>query len=331
MRKIKILFLERNNSNRIGAPLTQWEFEQAVGKQATCKYAGEGYPDYKPNESMDETVKRVMPDADWVIDKDDNFHAEKPEDRSYKVDIFISDLHAKHSYGLDSPVKWAELLKSCNYDAIFMRYPLVYGANHNPKVVLDSLGPIAHWIPWSVNLESFYPRKEKRYDVAFLGSTYDCYPLRKAVWEGLYFAARGYKVLRRNAPPGPLSQAPYKDLREKYIVGKDYCEALGSSKILLFDCSYYLYLILKFFEASASGCLIMCNEASMGKKAGFIPGENYINVDEGNWEEALQYYLKNPEEAQMIADRGMEMTRELHGHDIRAYAFAEKLKSLRNK
>lgn len=323
--------LERNNHDRVGAPLTQWEFEQTVGKYATCKYAGEGYPDYRPEESMDETVKRVMPNADWVIDGDDNFHAEKAEDRSYKVGVFISDLHAKYSYHLDNPVKWANLLKESNYDAYFMRYPFVYGTGHRAEVVLEALGDKAHWVPWSVNLGNFYPREEKRYDAAFLGSTYDCYPLRKAIWSGLFFAARGYKVFMRNAPPGPLSQAPYEELRSKYIVGREYAEALGSTRIMLFDCSYYLYAILKFFESSASGCLIMSNEPSMGKKLGFIPGETMINIDDKNWEEALQYYLKNPEEAQEIANRGMEKTRELHGHDTRARAFITKLKELGRK
>jgi len=331
LKRMKILMLEKNNKGKIGAPLTQWEFEQTVGKYATCAYAGEGYPDYKPNESMDEIVRRVMPNADWVIDKDDNFHAEKPEDRSYKVGVFISDLHAKHSYGLGDPVKWANLLKESNYDAYFMRYPYVYGTTHRSEIVLEALGDKAHWVPWSVNIDNFYPRDEKKYDVAFLGSTYDCYPLRKVIREGLFFAARGYKVLMRNAPPGPLSQAPYKDLRDRYVVGKDYAETLGSTRIMLFDCSYYLYAILKFFEASASGCLIMCNEPSMGKKLGFIPGETMINIDEKNWEEALQYYLKNKEEAQVIADKCMDACRAMHNHDIRAKSWILKLKELSKK
>lgn len=331
MKKLRVLMLERDNHDRVGAPLTQWEFEQTVGKYATCAYAGEGFPDYHPNESMDETVKRVMPDAGWVIDKDNNFNVEKPKDRSYKVGVFLSDLHAKNTYGIDNPVKWAKMLKESNYDALFLRYPFVYGCGYRPEIVLDSLGDRAHWVPWSVNLDNFYPREEKKHDVTFLGSTSDCYPLRKAIWEGLYFAARGYKILMREAPPGPKSQGTYKELREKYIVGKDYAEALGSTRIMLFDCSYYLYPILKFFEASASGCLIMCNESSMGKKLGFIPSETMIDIREATWEEALQYYLKNKEEAQVIANRAMEMCRENHNHDTRSSAFVNKLRELNKK
>ena len=328
MKRLKILFTERFNGDKVGASLTQHEFEQTVGKYATCKYAGKGFPDYREGETLDETVQRIMPDADWVIDRDNNFTAPKESERTYNIGTFISDLHAKHSYGLDTPMKWAKMLKDSDYDAYFMRYPLVYGTSYRAEVMLDSLGERAVWVPWSVNLESFHPREEKKYDVAFLGSTYDCYPLRKSIVQGIFYAGRGYKILMKSAPPGMQSMSPYSELHHRYVVGNDYAEALGSTRIMIFDCSYYLYAILKFFEASASGCLIMCNEPSMGRWLGFIPRETMIDIREDSWEEALKYYLKHKEEAQAIASKCMKNTRKYHGHDTRAQYFVKKLKEM---
>ncbi len=331
MNRLKILCLERNNSRKFGAPKTQHDFEQMIGKHAKCVYAGEGFPEYEVGETIDETVQRVMPDADWVIDRDDNF-LPKPEGRDYKIGAFISDLHAKHNYGITTPVAWANLIKGCNYDAVFMRYPLVYGTGHRPEVVWETLGDKAYWVPWSIDPERFHRRDGVKYDVSFLGSIYDCYPLRQSVYEGLYYAARGYKILREKAPPGPMSQGNYKEIRDRgFIVGHEYEEALGSSRIMIFDCSYYLYAILKFFEASASGCLVMCNEPSFGKKLGFVPGQTMIDIRENTWEEELLKYLRDESLRKEIADRGMKVTRENHTHDVRARQFIKILEKAGEK
>jgi len=62
-----------------------------------------------------------MPDADWVIDRDNALHEKKLENRGYRIGHFISDIHAKHYYKIKNPVKYVEAINDVGYDAVFMR------------------------------------------------------------------------------------------------------------------------------------------------------------------------------------------------------------------
>lgn len=325
MVSLNVLFLTRKGEDCVGAPGTRHEFEQEVAKHAECKFAGEGWPLYRAGESMDVTVERVMPDADWVIDKDNDLHNKKPKNRRYRVGVFSSDLHGKHFYETGSPIKYAEMVNDAGYDAVFMRYPMLYGTKYSPKAFLENLGPEAHWVPWSVNPDKFKPRRPFKHDVSFIGWISDVYPLRKRIWEDLYYVARGYRVLRRRAPTGTTFERTYESLKDKFLVGDAYAEAVGSTRILLFGCSRYLYPIQKFFEGTASGCLVMSNAPSMCKQLGFVSRDTFIEVHEGNWEDGLMYFLENPLQAKIIANRGRKLTLENHTHEVRAQQWLEVL------
>ena len=322
MTDIKILFLTHLGSGYVGAPNTRHGFEQEVAKLCECKFAGEGWSDYVKGESMDETVKRVMPDADWVIDRDNNLHEKKPENRRYKVGHFMSDLHGKHHYGITSPVEYAELINKAEYDAVFMRYPLLYGARYQPKVVHDWIKCEKHWVPWSVDDKWYHP-KPKKIDVAFIGTTGPCYPLRNMIWENLYYVARGHKVLREQAPRGKTYERVVKTLKDTHLVGERYRDALAETRILLFGCSIYRYVLQKFFVAPASQCMVMSNEPAMAKRLGFVDGKTYVEVDEGNWEELLLHYLENPDAVRQIARNGMKNVLMNHNHRVRAEQWLE--------
>lgn len=313
---MNILFLGKMAKNSFGGPYTQYEFEQAVGKYANCKYAGEGFPDHVSGEPMDKTVKRVMPDADWVIDDDKSYHLKKPKNRKYKIGVFINDLHANHYYGITNPVEWSNMVLKAGYDGIFMRYPLIYGISHRPEIAYGILRGKAHWVPWSVNADKFYSRKKKQ-DVAFLGAFNGCHPLRNKIREGIFHVARGHKILCKVPPVGGIENP----LNDNYITGDKYSEALGSTRIFIFDCSIYRYPILKFFEGAASGCLVMSDAPSMGERLGFIHRLTYSEIDDVIWEEGLKFYLEYPKEARKIANSGMNMTRKCHSHDVRSAQF----------
>ena len=42
-------------------------FEQAVSKIAECKWAGRGHKLHVNGENLNDTIRRVMPEADWAI------------------------------------------------------------------------------------------------------------------------------------------------------------------------------------------------------------------------------------------------------------------------
>jgi len=329
-RKLRILFLTRRGEGYVGAPNTRHEFEQTVAKYANCEFAGEGWPNYKPNETTDLTVGRVMPNADWVIDRDNNLLEKHPSGRKYRIGLFTSDLHGKHFYKVNSPLEYAKMVNKAGYNAVFMRYPMVYGTSYRPDVFYDHLKMDKHWLPWSVNEEFFYPIRPFKYDVSFIGTyhhvPHGAYPLRKEIWKGIYFTARGHRILRERAPIGKTYERSWELLKETHLVGEDYARALGETRVLLFGCSKYLYPVQKFFEGTAAGCLVMSNAPCFANRLGFINGDTFIDVDEFSWEEALTYFLENKREAAKIAKRGREMTLKHHTHDIRAKQWLEMLR-----
>lgn len=323
MADVHVLWLTHKGDGYVGAPQTQYGFEQEVAQLCDCKFAGEGWPLYRAGESLDETVQRVMPDADWVIDKDNALFEEKPHDKGYMVGHFISDLHGKHHYKIKSPVKYADALNQTGYDAVFMRYPLIQGTGLRPDVVYDRLKCEKRWVPWSVEAERYHPRREKKYDVSFIGTVGAAYPLRKEIWDNIYYVARGHRILRQEAPRGKTYDRSVETLQDSHLVGEDYRRVLGETRILLFGCSRYRYALQKFFEAPASGCLVVSNAPSMAKRLGFVGDDTFVEVDAGEWEDTLIYLLENPGVVKRIAQNGTRNVLKNHTHKVRARQFLE--------
>ncbi len=324
MSDLRILFLTRKGDGYVGAPQTQYGFEQEVSNLCNCKFAGVGWKDHKEGELMSRTVKRVMPDADWVIDYNNHLHIKKPKGRKYKVGHFISDLHAKHKYKTGNPVEYVELINNANYDAVFMRYPLLYGTSHRPDIIYDRLKCGKHWVPWSVDTEYYRPT-EKRIDVAFIGTLGKCYPLRKRIWEGIYYVARGNKIIRETSPKGKTYERVTADLIHKHMVGDKYRDALAETRIFLFGCSDYRYPLQKFFEATASECMVMSDAPGMSKKLGFVNEETYVELFEEDWDDRVLFALENPDLVAKIAKQGRENTVKEHSHAVRAKYFVEEV------
>lgn len=325
MTDLKLLFLTRKGEGYVGAPQTRHEFEQEISKHCECVFAGQGWPLHVPQETIDVTIERVMPDCDWVIDRDDSLHIPKPNKRKrrYKIGLFISDLHGKWSYGLKNPPQLTEFINKAGYDAIFMRYKLIYGTHYRPDVVWDRLKPEVFYIPWSVDQKQFKPSRIKRIDVATIGSNYDCYPLRKSINEGIYFVCRGKKLLVRSAPRGKTFERDILKLKDTHLVGEDYVKALGDTRIFITGCSIYRYPLQKFFQTTASECMLLCNEPSTAKELGFINDKTYFSIEEDTWEISLKYFLDNPSEVKRIARAGRKNTLLNHTHQKRALELIE--------
>ena len=323
---MKILFLRGNGGDFVGAPRTYHGFEQAVGKIAGCRWAGRGWPLHRPNESMDMTVKRVMPDADWVIDKDNGFKV--PKNRGYRVGYMASDLHGKASFKVGTPRGFVKLINSSPYDAVFLKYCEVHGVNCAPDIFLTDLKAKTLFLPWSVDPKEYYPR-EKTIDVAFLGTHGRRYPIRKSLWKGLptFCGKHQLELLMRSNPPGKTFKRYIpRLLDEGYFVGDRYRKALGGARIFVFGCSQFRYPLQKFFEVMASGALVMSNAPASADKLHFKDGLNFVNISKDNWREKLLYYTTHREEAEEIAMRGRETVLKYHTHDVRANEFLEMLK-----
>ena len=66
MRKLNILFMTENFSDNV-CIRHLYELEKAISKIANCRWAGPKHPLHRINETLNETVRRVMPKADWVF------------------------------------------------------------------------------------------------------------------------------------------------------------------------------------------------------------------------------------------------------------------------
>jgi len=162
--------------------------EQAVSKIANCKWAGRGWPLHR-DESLEMTVRRVMPNADWVIYYDFELRKEgiKPRvspkrKRRYRVATITSDLHK-------SPGKYLSLLNNERWDAVLMLYTMLgaqsqgtgnkkkysdVSSNMFPKRVR---APVFHLAP-SVEPTMFNLfGGERTVDATFLGSSHLHIPL----------------------------------------------------------------------------------------------------------------------------------------------------------
>lgn len=311
---MNILWLTRKGEDNCCAPRTRHEFEQEVAKITNSRFIGQGWEEHVPGESIRDSMRRVMPDVDWVIDKDYNLKEIKPLE--IRVAHFISDLHGKQHYRAFRAHKHIKLLNEAGYRAIFMRYTELHGTREDVDIYKKTLLPSAYWVPWSVNPERHYPRGKIDYDVACMGTTSRIYPLRTKMMKAMTKLEGKYKTLRRLAPKGTSFERPIDD---------EYDEILGSTRIHIFDCSKYRYPLQKFFETMASGALVMSTKPAGAKKLGFIDEKTYIEIDKKDWRRKLDYYLEDPDLATRIATKGMEMVRKYHTHEVRAKQFVRYL------
>lgn len=319
---MRILFLDRYSEGYVGAPHTFYEFMQKVSEQAECVFAGEDYPLYRAEESVDMTVKRVMPDADWVIvDRDKLPVVEK--NRSYRVGVFLSDLHGKWSHNIPNATQFRDYLNTRNYDAFFLKYIQIHGCGVNPDLFTEGLDGDVYFVPWSVDCCK-HTWKRKKIDVTFIGAAGSPYPLRKKIYDNLYHVAKGYRVVRCLSPMGKTYEREWGNYENAYV-GQRYVDLLNETRIMIFGCSKYRYPVQKYFESTASGCLVLSDEPSTAKQLGFIDGKTYIDINEFDWENTLKYCLEEYDKVKQIARMGLKNTLMNHSHEKRVQEWMKML------
>ena len=324
---MNILFLTERSDNNVGV-LNYHGLEMAVGEIAECKWAGSGWTLHKNGESVTDTVKRVMPDADWVVCPRETLidvaHS------SFKTCIMVTDLHGKWNWGLNTPMQFAETLNKAGYDIIFSRYREVHGCNCNPHLFQQVLGDKFKWLPWSMDKDYYYRFKgEPEYDVLFLGSVHpNKYPLRHSIITNLAeFCQKNKFNFHTSTGIGvPVWEAKIDQLEKKgYPVGMNYARLLGKSRVVIFGNSKFKYPLQKNFEVRAAGCLAMSNAPAGDEELGFKDGVDYVNIDTQSWQAKLLYYLQNWDEGEKIAERGRQLFLERHTHEVRARELVEVL------
>lgn len=313
---MNILWLTHRGERYLGDPLNRHGLEQEMAKITNSIFAGPEWPLHVPGEKIEDTVDRLMPDVDWVIDRDDHLHVPKPA--GLNVAVLVSDLHGKHSYNVVNASGHIDLLNRAGYRALFLRYIELHGTRDPVDIYRRTLKPSVYWLPWSYDPGLFYPRTPQTWDATFIGETIESvYPLRTEIKAELESLSGAYAVYAVPAPRGPVFEL----LISENFGGRKYANVLGRSKIFIFDSSIYRYPLMKFTEAMGSGCLVMSTRPSGADALGLIDGETYIEINESNWREKLYYYLMYPDEALSIADLGRRIAQRHHTHEARARTF----------
>ena len=322
---MRILLLRKRGEWAYGSPLYFHEFEQELAKEAECIFAGEGWPQHKPGETVDQTVKRLYGNdpPDWVIDWE-RIEKLNPK-RSYLVGQHLTDLHGRLKLGIRNSAKLLKHLNSVGYDALFMKTKYIYNTTVPPTYFTDNLKPRWFFLPYSVNPRKFYPRN-KIYDITMIGSMSKRYPIRSTIWhqlEEFCYMYRLTSLMSNQAPVPSWTAAHHQNENPNYYIRKRYAEALGQSRFFAFCPSIYNYPIQKYFEVPASGCVAVAGKliGGVGEELGFIDGETYVEVTRLNWEKKLLYYIHNPYKASKIIENGRKLIMEHHTHEIRVQEF----------
>ena len=147
------------------------------------------------------------------------------------------------------------------------------------------------------------------------------YPIRTDVVKKLPKLAKdkNWKILLKDRPPGKSKSRMINDLlKQGYIVGSKYADTIARSKISIFDCGIYRYPLVRFLEGMACNTLVMSNAPLTPDKMKFIPDVNYVEINLGNWDKKLKYYLEHDDHRKVISENGYNTFLNHHTADIRA-------------
>lgn len=147
------------------------------------------------------------------------------------------------------------------------------------------------------------------------------YPLRTKMLNTLmrtpgfvYHTHPGYRTVRRR--------------ENGVMVGADYAKEINRAKMFLTCDSIYEFPVLKYYEALACNTLLLASGSKELEDLGFIDGETFVAVNETNFKEKAEYYLKNEAERLAVAQRGYQMVHSRHTTKQRISEWLEKIKEI---
>jgi len=315
---LKILFMTKECSNDISW-LGLHYLEQSIAEIAECKWAGHGHKLHKHGENLNQTIYRVMPEANWVIVNSSFIRLLKndiifPKKRVCKIAFITSDIHH------NPPSYTVKLWNAGKWDAFLM---IASKTKRAPDDYIKNLNAPIFLLGHTINPDFFKPLDQpKKYDVSFLGATEPFYSLRRLILRELHNLAKqnNWKLLVKGRPADrSISGA----LKAGHIVGHKYAETLALSKILIFGEIRSLGAVKKYFEGMACRTCVLANTPIMAEDFHFRPGWNFVEIGFDNWKEKLKYYLKHDKERETIAQRGYETILKYHTNNTRARQLVE--------
>lgn len=179
------------------------------------------------------------------------------------------------------------------------------------------------WLPHCVNIEIYKDYGfEKSIDYLLMGSTDSYYyPLRAKISKTMS-REKGFVFHSHPGYKNYISDEP------GVYVKENYAKEINRSKIFLTDGSIFDYAVQKYFEVPACRTLLMAKDFNELRGLGFIPGVNFVDIDEYNFMEKARYYLRHEKERLEIAEKGYNLIISSHTTDHRATQFVKYVKSI---
>lgn len=177
------------------------------------------------------------------------------------------------------------------------------------------------WFPHFVNTNIFKDYKlNKDIDYLLMGAIHDYYyPLRSKIFE-IMKDEPGF--LYHPHPGYTFSVEPNK------YVGEKYAREINRAKIFITEDSIYHYPIKKYYEVLACNTLLIATASKELEDLGFIPGENFVAINEDDFLSQARYYLSHEKEREEIAIKGYEMVRKRHSAQKRVSEFVTILQDI---
>lgn len=182
--------------------------------------------------------------------------------------------------------------------------------------------PIMYWFPHHVNPRIFDDfGLEREIDYLLMGSIRQkIYPLRHKIVKTLkgtnhftYHPHFGYSI---------------DQIKDPIHLGLDYAYEINRAKIFFTCDSIYHYPVQKYFEVLACKTLLLAPSSQELLDLGFIPGVHYVEINEENFMQQAEFYLRNEKERLKIAERGYRMVHANHTTPIRAAQFVRILQEI---
>ena len=168
----------------------------------------------------------------------------------------------------------------------------------NAKTMYTSMSGIHGYLPWqSTTASPIHPKKE--YDVVITGTLANFFYRKRGmyVWRLLKLASR-YKVFAGRMPT---------------VEGG--FDVMKKAKIVIHCPSIQGGVVLRPFEAIACGALLFHDEGDRTIEEFFEPDKEVVLFNEENFEQKIEYYLRQDAEREQIVQRAMEKNR-THGNIV---------------
>ncbi|HLS10514.1 glycosyltransferase family protein [Lentibacillus sp.] len=165
---------------------------------------------------------------------------------------------------------------------------------------------------------------EKTIDLLMLGeiSLPQIYPLREKI---LQYYKKDSRFFNR---PHPGWRDFTAEQAEKALIGENYARTINQAKLFFACGSVRQVVTFKYFEVPACRTLLMAPDLPELKEIGLIPGKHFVDINEENFPERAEYFLKNTEERKRITEEGYRFVHNHHSTAHRARQLVRQIKSV---